>query len=230
VSSTSTQIAFAFTSGRSGRVRWPDRLGVKPLTGPRFRNALRFGLVAACAGGRGRREATEIDPVRCTTSEFPRGGARPAPSCAGSRNSRRHRHGIEPDGTRTEHTYWEPVFERSPERESWSESEWEEAILASLRTAVERRLVADVPVGCLLSGGLDSSLIVGLLAEAGQHGLATFSIGFEAAVGRRATSFKYSDIIARHYGTTTTRSDRTARMLPALRRHHVRNERTDDEP
>ena len=55
--------------------------------------------------------------------------------------------------------------------------------------AVERRLVADVPVGCLLSGGLDSSLIVGLLAEAGQHGLQTFSIGFEAAGGEEGDEF-----------------------------------------
>ena len=57
------------------------------------------------------------------------------------------------------------------------------AVLESLRRAVERRLVADVPVGCLLSGGVDSSLIVGLLAEAGQHGLSTFSIGFESVGG-----------------------------------------------
>jgi asparagine synthase (glutamine-hydrolysing) len=124
---------------------------------------------------------------------------------------------IEPDGSRTQHTYWEPIFERSAERAGWSENEWEEAILASLRTAVERRLVADVPVGCLLSGGLDSSLIVGLLAEAGQHGLATFSIGFEAAGGEEGDEFKYSDVIARHYGTDhhQIRID-TARMLPAL--------------
>ena len=124
---------------------------------------------------------------------------------------------IEPDGTRTQETYWEPVFERSAERADWSETDWQEAILASLRTAVERRLVADVPVGCLLSGGLDSSLIVGLLAEAGQHGLQTFSIGFEAAGGEEGDEFKYSDVIARHYGTDhhQIRID-TARMLPAL--------------
>ena len=124
---------------------------------------------------------------------------------------------IEPDGRRSQETYWEPVFERSAERADWSEPDWEEAILASLRTAVERRLVADVPVGCLLSGGLDSSLIVGLLAEAGQHGLATFSIGFEAAGGEEGDEFKYSDVIARHYGTDhhQIRID-TARMLPSL--------------
>jgi asparagine synthase (glutamine-hydrolysing) len=42
-------------------------------------------------------------------------------------------------------------------------------------------MVADVPVGVLLSGGIDSSLVVALLAEAGQTGLATFSIGFDSA-------------------------------------------------
>jgi asparagine synthase (glutamine-hydrolysing) len=74
-------------------------------------------------------------------------------------------------------------------------------LLAALRTAVERRMVSDVPVGVLLSGGVDSSLIVGLLAEMGQHGLSTFSIGFEEAHGEKGDEFKYSDLIAAHYGT-----------------------------
>ncbi|HZF95354.1 MAG TPA: asparagine synthase-related protein, partial [Allosphingosinicella sp.] len=51
------------------------------------------------------------------------------------------------------------------------------------------------------SGGVDSSLIVGLLAEMGQHGLSTFSIGFEEAHGEKGDEFVYSDLIARHYGT-----------------------------
>jgi asparagine synthase (glutamine-hydrolysing) len=74
-------------------------------------------------------------------------------------------------------------------------------LLHTLRGAVERRMVADVPVGVLLSGGVDSSLIVGLLAEMGQHGLSTFSIGFEEAHGEKGDEFVYSDLIARHYGT-----------------------------
>src|SRR5690349_22552938 len=44
-----------------------------------------------------------------------------------------------------------------------------------------------------LSGGVDSSLIVGLLAEAGQHGLATFSIGFESVGGVKGDEFKRSE-------------------------------------
>ena len=83
--------------------------------------------------------------------------------------------------------------------------------------AVERRLVADVPVGCLLSGGVDSSLIVGLLAEAGQHGLATFSIGFESVGGVKGDEFRYSDIIAERFGTDHHQIRiGTDRMLPAL--------------
>jgi asparagine synthase (glutamine-hydrolysing) len=124
---------------------------------------------------------------------------------------------IEPDGRRTTTTYWEPDFSRRTETAQWSERDWEDAVLSSLRLAVKRRLVADVPVGCLLSGGVDSSLIVGLLAEAGQHGLKTFSIGFESVGGVKGDEFKYSDIIAERFDTDhhQIRID-TDRMLPAL--------------
>ena len=67
--------------------------------------------------------------------------------------------------------------------------------------SVRRRLVADVPVGVLLSGGVDSSLVVGLLAEEGQSDLATYSIGFDAVAGREGDEFRYSDVIAERFGT-----------------------------
>ena len=62
-------------------------------------------------------------------------------------------------------------------------------------------MVADVPVGVLLSGGLDSSLIVALLAEQGQRGLATFSIGFPDAGGREGDEFAFSDLVAGEFAT-----------------------------
>ena len=71
-----------------------------------------------------------------------------------------------------------PAVRARPERADWSARDWDEAVLDALRVAVRRRMVSDVPVGILLSGGLDSSLIVALLAEQGQRGLATFSVGF----------------------------------------------------
>jgi asparagine synthase (glutamine-hydrolysing) len=108
---------------------------------------------------------------------------------------------IEPDGAARDEVYWKPSFERSVEDAERSMEDWSAMVLESLRGAVKRRMVADVPVGVLLSGGVDSSLIVGLLAEEGQAGLATYSIGFEEAHGEKGDEFVYSDLIAKHYGT-----------------------------
>lgn len=211
--------AFAITERDSGRVLLGrDRLGIKPLYWSRSADAVRFAssLPALVAAGG---VDTRIDPV-ALHHYLTFHSVVPAPHTI-LRGVRKLSPGtlmrIEPDGTSTERAYWEPSFTRDPERARWSERDWEEAIIDALRTAVERRLVADVPVGALLSGGLDSSLIVGLLAEAGQHGLATFSIGFESFGGERGDEFVYSDLVARHYGTDhhQIRID-TARMLPAL--------------
>jgi asparagine synthase (glutamine-hydrolysing) len=108
---------------------------------------------------------------------------------------------IEPDGTTRDTIYWNPPFGRDPRDASVSREEWADRVLDALRLAVKRRMVADVPVGVLLSGGVDSSLIVGLLAEAGQHGLMSFSVGFEEANGEKGDEFVYSDLIAERYGT-----------------------------
>jgi asparagine synthase (glutamine-hydrolysing) len=124
---------------------------------------------------------------------------------------------IRADGTSTERVYWEAGFTRSSSLRT--REEWATAIYESLRTAVDRRMVSDVPVGVLLSGGLDSSFIVALLAEQGQRGLTTFSIGFEAAAGESGDEFAYSDIIAKQFDTEhhQIRIGRD-RFLPAVAR------------
>ncbi|MBW0012744.1 N-acetylglutaminylglutamine amidotransferase [Mycobacterium sp.] len=211
--------AFAIAERDSGRVLLGrDRLGIKPLYLTEDSHRIRFAstLPALLAGGgvdtRIDRDALHhymtfhsVVPAPLTILR----GVRKIPPASLV--------AIEPDGRRTTTTYWTPEFSRRDDRSDWTERDWEDAVLSALRVAVERRLVADVPVGCLLSGGVDSSLIVGLLAEAGQHGLSTFSIGFESAGGVEGDEFRWSDIVAERFGTDHHQIRiGTDRMLPAL--------------
>jgi asparagine synthase (glutamine-hydrolysing) len=76
------------------------------------------------------------------------------------------------------HRYWTPS---TAVREGLSLSDWSELVRAELQAAVRRWTLSDVPIGCSLSGGLDSSSIVALLAEAGHPQLKTYSLGFGKA-------------------------------------------------
>lgn len=107
----------------------------------------------------------------------------------------------EANGSFKDRIYWQAPYRRLPGDNALSREEWQEQLLDMLRLAVKRRMISDVPVGVLLSGGVDSSLIVGLLAEAGQTGLMSFSVGFEEANGEKGDEFVYSDLIAKHFGT-----------------------------
>ncbi|MCV7029966.1 N-acetylglutaminylglutamine amidotransferase [Mycobacterium sherrisii] len=219
VSHLKGMFAFAIVERDSGRVLLGrDRLGIKPLYLTEDSHRIRFAstLPALLAGGG---VDTRIDPVALhhymtfhsvvpAPATILRGVRKVPPASLVA---------IEPDGRRTTTTYWEPDFTRHQDRADWSERDWEDAVLSSLRLAVQRRLVADVPVGCLLSGGVDSSLIVGLLAEAGQTGLSTFSIGFESAGGVQGDEFHWSDIVAERFATDHHQIRiGTERMLPAL--------------
>jgi asparagine synthase (glutamine-hydrolysing) len=211
--------SFAIYEHGSGRlVLARDRLGIKPLYLAETGDALRFAstLPALLAGGG---IDTELDPVAIhhylswhAVVPAPRTilkGVQKLPPATVMT--------VEPDGQRHQETYWRADFRRRPEHADWGEAEWAEAVLASLRTAVDRRMVADVPVGVLLSGGLDSSLIVGLLAQSGQRGLATFSVGFDDVGAREGNEFRYSDVIADVFETEHHKIHvSTDRMLPAL--------------
>jgi len=108
---------------------------------------------------------------------------------------------IEPDGAKTTKRYWSfSVGERGTDRRL-TEAEWTESVADAMKTAVDRRRVSDVPVGVLLSGGLDSSLIVALLAELGHTDIRTFSIGFESVGEHSGDEFQYSDLIAKRFST-----------------------------
>ncbi|MGB8503609.1 N-acetylglutaminylglutamine amidotransferase [Mycobacterium sp.] len=124
---------------------------------------------------------------------------------------------IQPDGRYTDTVYWSPEFRRDPGRKDWSTQDWQNALIDALRVAVSRRMVADVPVGVLLSGGIDSSVVVALLAEQGQHGLATYSIGFDSAGGQSGDEYYYSDMVAKAFDTDHHKIHiDNSRLLPAL--------------
>jgi asparagine synthase (glutamine-hydrolysing) len=124
---------------------------------------------------------------------------------------------IRPDGSHADTVYWTPEFGRDPGKASWSVGDWQDALMDALRTAVERRMVADVPVGVLLSGGIDSSIVVALLAEQGQHGLATFSIGFDSSDGESGDEYFYSDLVAKTFDTDHHKIHiDTSKLVPAV--------------
>ncbi len=100
--------------------------------------------------------------------------------------------------------YWQLSSKRPLEPKT--DFEWKQDIHDELMKAVKKRLtVADVPVGVLLSGGLDSSLLVALLAEAGVSDLNTFSIGFEDHPDEKGNEFEFSDAVAEMYQTNHQR-------------------------
>lgn len=98
--------------------------------------------------------------------------------------------------------------------------ELHEPIREHLRAATRKRLVADVPLGAFLSGGIDSSAVVGAMAEASPRPVKTFSIGFASA---RFDELEYARRIAKLFGTEhhefVVHPDAVA-MLPKIVRHY----------
>ncbi len=80
-----------------------------------------------------------------------------------------------------------------------SESYFCNTLLMLLKESIRRRLMSDVPLGAYLSGGLDSSAIVGLMSEMMDKPVKTFSVGFGA--GEPVDELKYAKIVADHFGT-----------------------------
>jgi len=212
--------AFAIRERDTGRVVLArDRLGIKPLYLADAPGRLRFAstLPALLAAGD---VDTAVDPVAlCHYMNFHAVVPAPRTILAGVRKLPPATVlTVEPDGRQSASTYWELRFDSRPEERGLDMAAWSERVLDALRLAVRRRLVADVPVGVLLSGGVDSSLIVGLLAEAGQSRLETFSVGFESVGGEAGDEFRYSDLVAERFGTQhrQIRVDSQSRLLPAL--------------
>ena len=99
------------------------------------------------------------------------------------------------DGTLRITRYWQIPAEERPSR---SEGEAVEALQQVLRDAVRSHLMSEVPLGAFLSGGVDSSVVVGLMSEASTQPVRTFSIGFDDP---RYDELEHARVVAQHFGT-----------------------------
>jgi asparagine synthase (glutamine-hydrolysing) len=108
---------------------------------------------------------------------------------------------IDADGKCREECYWSISVGVSPAGSHKSEADWRDELTSALFQAIDRRMIADVPVGVLLSGGVDSSLIVAMLAARGHSDIRTFSIGFENVRDVKGDEFRYSDLVAKRFNT-----------------------------
>ena len=103
---------------------------------------------------------------------------------------------VHADGTTTNSRYWSlPDVCEEPQ----SEANWIRDCEASLRAAVEGHLVSDVPVGAFLSGGVDSGLLVALMADIMGRPVETFTVGFQNAGSAFIDERKYARALADRY-------------------------------
>jgi len=100
------------------------------------------------------------------------------------------------NGEVTTHKYWD--FNYSDAAEIKSEAEYIEILREKIREAVKIRLISEVPLGAFLSGGVDSSSIVGMMSQISDSPVKTFSIGFNED---SFDELKYARVAAKHFGT-----------------------------
>ncbi|MBX7119760.1 MAG: asparagine synthase (glutamine-hydrolyzing), partial [Gemmatimonadaceae bacterium] len=109
-----------------------------------------------------------------------------------------------PDDEGVTTTYWSPLAAAAAGREGpfrGAETEAEDAADAVLREAVSSRLLSDVPVGAFLSGGIDSSLVVAMMAETARETVRTYAVSFPE---RDFDEGAHAAAIAAHLGTRHT--------------------------
>jgi len=198
-----------------------DRMGIKPLyyanTGKGFRFA--SNTQALLASNTANEIDTSIDPM-ALHHLFTLHAVVPAPMTIlnGIRKLEpAHTLLIKSNGEEKLNRYW--MLDATRPKEERTDEEWTDAIHESLKTAVRRRnAISDVPVGVLLSGGLDSSLLVGLLDEIGIQDIPTYSIGFDDQPEEKGSEFEFSDAVAKRFNTNHHKihipNEQTLKRLP----------------
>jgi asparagine synthase (glutamine-hydrolysing) len=173
-----------------------DRLGIKPLYYAALGDRLVFGseLKALLADGVSR----EID--RQALHEYLSYNYVPGPRSifkAIKKLQPGHRL-IARRGRVTVERYWSPEPAAAPEAAPEPVAHYVERLTELLKESVRYRLIADVPLGVFLSGGLDSSTVVAVMREVSGDPIKTFSIGFEDA---SFNELPYARLVARHFET-----------------------------
>jgi asparagine synthase (glutamine-hydrolysing) len=189
--------AFALWDGERRRLLLArDRVGIKPLIWARHRDRFFFASeIKAILEDRSVPRAIDWEALRdyLTFSYVPAPRTifqvirKLPPASYLLLDVETGRHGI--------HRYWDLEF-RPDERPS--EAEWLDGLRHRLDDAVRSHLVADVPVGAFLSGGMDSSTVVALMARAQDRPVKTFSIGFDQA---DFDELAWAREVARRFGT-----------------------------
>src|SRR5215213_10735964 len=107
---------------------------------------------------------------------------------------------VRADGSSRTETYWSPMSATVRDQvASMSEDEMEERLIELLRASIEKRMMADVPFGVFLSGGVDSSTNVALMSELMDRPVSTYSVAF--AEHEKYNELEYARDIAKRYGT-----------------------------
>lgn len=105
--------------------------------------------------------------------------------------------GVVQNGEFRQHTYWAPPFDQ-PELGRTRVEDWQDELRSTLAEAVRLRLRSDVPLGAFLSGGVDSTVICGLMQTQLDRPVQTFSIGFPVAAFDER---EYAREASKHLGT-----------------------------
>ncbi|HEV8479161.1 MAG TPA: asparagine synthase (glutamine-hydrolyzing) [Candidatus Eisenbacteria bacterium] len=193
-----------------------DRLGVKPLFYHIGNRALTFAseLKALTQNPEVRREVDPAAIHHYLTYQYV-----PSPLCVyrGVRKLPPAHYLVWRDGRKEIHRYWKLRYlPKFPVKGARSERELEAELREKVEEATRLRLIADVPVGAFLSGGIDSSVIVATMARLSDEPVHTFSIGFQEKSYDELPSAR---ILSKLYGTRHTeycvRPD-VRDLLPAL--------------
>ena len=205
--------AMAIWDDRQGKLHLiRDRYGIKPLFYQIDKNYFRFGseIKAIVADNRVTRKASVQALHDFLTFNYVPGvqtafeGIYEIPPA--------HFMTIGPQGTVHQERYWDLKFEVD---ESIDEKSAVERAYELMDLSVRRRLIADVPIGVLLSGGLDSSTLVALMSKHTNERIHTYSVGFE---DQSFNELPYAKIVAEQFNTihreVLITADSVKAMLP----------------